>query len=420
MSRFYSGDINRVLRKLDVTKIELGSRIISNYPGFDNNSAKTGTTILCEIDSIKMARMITKAVGVISHYPPASVDTSKTIYIEGDAKTSINITSNFSKLITDSTVQIATGVTIGKFITGENIQSQGNNLVIEIKGDIYIDSFKKNFVAWSNIGSVDFTIGRDNIAGNRPIDQKGWIYCVKKLGDKVIAYGENKVVGLVPAGNTFGTHTVYNLGIKGKNAVAGDETIHFFIDSQDRLWSLSNELELLDYSEFLNALSDPILTWDEKDLLLYLCDGNVGYVYNPVDKSLGQGYPNITGIAYYNGQRYVVASGDLSLPEVIISTDIIDMKTRKYKTITDIEIGTDLDVPMLVSIDYRLRKNEGFQTTPWKPLNPDGSIYHPCYGLEFKVNIMVETFVKFKIDYIKIKGFIHKFSFRDSLLEGEE
>jgi len=41
-------------------------------------------------------------------------------------------------------------------------------------GDLLVEKFNFNWVSWSNIGALDFTIWKDNIAGRRPFDWKGW------------------------------------------------------------------------------------------------------------------------------------------------------------------------------------------------------------------------------------------------------
>jgi len=118
---------------------------------------------------------------------------------------------------------------------------------------------KKNWLKWSDVGSVNFTIGRSNVAGERPLDWNGFIYSVKKLRNKVVAYGENGVSFLTPAGGAYGLDTIYRVGLKGKHAVTGDDSKHFFVDNSGQLWKVSAELELLDYSEYLSSLNASIV-----------------------------------------------------------------------------------------------------------------------------------------------------------------
>ena len=272
---------------------------------------------------------------------------------------------------------------------------------------ILTELFKKNWVKWSNIGSLDFTIGKDNIAGERPLDWKGWVYEIKKLGNKVIAYGENGVSALTPSNNAYGLDTIYRIGLKGKQAVAGDEVRHFFIDKEGKLWSLSESLEMLDYSEYLANLNSPVLSWDAKNKLLYICDGVLGFIYSLESKSLGKGPVNITGISYQGGTLYVVAPTTIATPTFEIWTDIYDMGTRKGKSITSLEFGIDLAVVLKASIKYRSNKAVVFSRTDWYTVDSRGLVFIQCYGQEFCFGAKADTYEWFKPDYVKVNGKVY-------------
>jgi hypothetical protein len=272
------------------------------------------------------------------------------------------------------------------------------------------------FVKWSNIGSLDFTIGKDNIAGNRPLDWIGAIYSILKLENKLIVYGSNGVSFLVPASNFFGLETIYKVGLKGYGTVTGDNTKHFFIDAIGQLWKVTKELEKLDYSEYLAPMnSDTQMYYDKVNNLVYICDGEVGYIYNNTLNSFGGGYPNITGVDYQNGQLLVVAPDDVVTPLFELCTDIYDFGNRKNKSISSVDIGTNIPIhrSLLVSIDYRLDYTQGFKTTPWVPVTMNGRAYINCFGVEFKVRIKSRRYIYFEIDYIRINGLLHNFVLLD-------
>jgi len=91
-------------------------------------------------------------------------------------------------------------------ITGtDNIISVSLTLISEevIDGGVTFVPFtggtEKNWVAWSDIGSLNFTLGKSNVQGKRPLDWKGWVYRVLKLNGKPVVYGENGVSLLKPA-----------------------------------------------------------------------------------------------------------------------------------------------------------------------------------------------------------------------------
>ena len=280
-------------------------------------------------------------------------------------------------------------------------------IIITIKfksADVLLERVKANWVKWSDIGHLDFTIGKDNVAGRRPLDWYGWVYAIKKLGSKVIVYGENGVSALTPSGNVYGLNTIYRVGLKSKHAVAGDESTHYFIDSKGQLWSLSEGLAKLDYSEYLAALDNPVLSWDVENRLLYISDGMLGYVYSPDSGSLGGGPINVTGVGSKGGDLYVASPATIVTPTFQIVTDVYDFGTRKNKTIQSIEVATDMTGTLSAAIDYRIDKAIAFATTDWHVVDPRGLAFIPVGGREFRFRVKADAWEYFEIDSITIAG----------------
>ena len=305
---------------------------------------------------------------------------------------------------------IISPVISGSFVEGVLISSSPLVITPVISADIIFNPVKNNWVKWSNIGNLDFTIGRDNIAGERPLDWAGSVYQIKKLDKVVIVYGANGVSVLNPSGNTFGLSTIYHLGLKSKLAITGTDQVHYFIDTAGQLWSLSDKLTKLDYSEYLSAMSSPVMSYDVENDLIYISDGTKGYVYSPSDKSFGTGPVNITGFGNQNGSSYIGAPAAIAIPVFEMSTDIYDLGSRKHKTIHSIEIGTDTSKILYASIDYRSNHKSSFSNTGWATVTHEGVSYLRCYGIEFKFNVKVSAYDSFAIDYLKINGVIHRYS----------
>lgn len=270
---------------------------------------------------------------------------------------------------------------------------------------------KSNWIQWSNIGSLNFTIWKDNVAGQRPLDWKGPVHAIKKLGDKVVAYGENGVSILIPAGTNYGLNTIHRIGLKGKNAIAGDDTRHFFVDKTGVLWKLGKEsLDKFDYSEYLSPMNNNlVLSLDILNNLLYICDGSIGYVYNPAQGSLGECPGNITGIATQGGLLYVGSPAPITTKPFEICTDIYDFGTRKNKTIHSLEFGVDLATTLYAAIDYRRDITGNFATTPWVSVSKNGCVHIPAFGREFRIRARTLTYSYFELDYIKINGVAHAY-----------
>lgn len=365
------------------------------------------------------------SVGVISSYPagPVRVEATQSYrWYDRDADDGVVVESYglFNGIIS-GTGGLLIGSSGGVFLEPIHIITEPSRLGVRSFADIYVDANKRNWVKWSNIGSLDFTIGKDNIAGERPLDWKGLIYAVKKIADtvgnnlsitsKLVAYGENGVSVLMPNNNAYGLNTIYRIGLKGKNAVCGTDTTHFFVDKMGQLWKLEQTLEKLDYSEYLSAMSSSlVMLFDELNSLLYICDGEIGYVYNILLGSLGRCQPNITGIASQSGIYYVAASETINTPPFSLCTDIYDFGTRSLKTINSLEvgIGTDLQAPLYAAIDYKKNINELFSVTPWVNFQDRGLVIIPAFGREFRFRIKTNNYEWFTLDYLKINGIIHK------------
>jgi hypothetical protein len=263
------------------------------------------------------------------------------------------------------------------------------------------------WIKWSNIGNLDFTIWKDNIAGGRPLDWKGVVYKVAKLGKKVVVYGSGGVTLLHPSGPLFGIETVLGHGLKSKNAFCGNNAGHYFIDILGQMWKLSDSLEKLDYSEYLSAMSNPVMSYDTANELIYICNGTLGYVYSTKDGSLCSGPVNVSGTGYQDGTLYPVAPAAIVIPNFNFCSDIQDFGNRKNKTIYSLQIGTDLPETLEASIDYRIINNAAFVNIGWFPVTREGIAYTPCFGQEFKFRLRSSIYQYFEIDYIKVDGVIH-------------
>jgi hypothetical protein len=292
-------------------------------------------------------------------------------------------------------------------------------VTIPVSATVVTLGSKGNWVKWSDIGHLDFTISKANVAGERPLDWRGWVYGLKKLGDKVVAYGQNGVSFLNPSGITYGLQTIHRIGLKGRSAFCGTDFEHFFIDVKGRLYRVGPTLELLDYSKYLDTLgSTVVMSLDDQNHLIYICDGLVGFVYSIKDKSLGTGPVNVTGVGSQSGTLYIAASSTISTPVFEICTDIYDMETRKNKTITSIEIGTDQTEDLYATVDARVNKAAAFNTLSWVRVNPNGIVAIPCFGIEFRFRVKLLTYEAIKIDYIKVNGMIHNYSYLDTYTRG--
>jgi hypothetical protein len=270
-------------------------------------------------------------------------------------------------------------------------------------------------IQWSRIGEFNFEIDRKNTAGEMPLEWRGTVWQILKLGSKILVYGSGGVTRLTPADNVFGQETLVSIGIKSERAVVDVEDAHLFVDKKGCLCQTTgNGIEEIGYEEFLYPMTSPVLTFDTLNKLVYICNGTYGYIYSIEDKSLCVGPVNITGLGYSNGELFVIADGAITMPTFQITTDIIDLFNRRNKTINEIEVGTNLTGTLEASVDYSLGINSTFVSTGWHRVTPEGIAFINCFGKEFKVHLRCTTAASFEIDYLKIRGVIHEYSPLDS------
>lgn len=308
---------------------------------------------------------------------------------------------------------------IGSFIEGQLVPDGMIELgPIAITGLIYIQINECNWVWWSDIGSLQFTINERNVAGKRPMDWKGCVYDILKLDEAVVVYGTNGVTMMKAVENKWGMRTVHRYGLPNKGAVDGTDKEHYFIDTKDRLHRITSEkgIELLDFSEYLSLLTSPQLRLDTAENILYICDGTYGFVFGTRTGSFGEGPINITGIGSQSSTLYVTAPAEIEIPKFHIVTDMYDLGSRKTKTIQRIEVGTDLTDELEVMVEMRRNNSDTeFFKSRWVRLNPSGIAYIPAVGVEFKFHIRApHIYEYFEIDYIKVFGVVHGTSYLDT------
>lgn len=387
-----------------------------------------------DVTAIPAVINFTGKMGILSHTPPAPrnpeldqvIDCSYSYSSDGSEvedvypfipQITLTALGTWFNVTISASPAIITMSAIGTDIMGELWRSDASatgdvaTITVEaVDAWITLEGTRRNWVKWSNIGALDFTVWKDNVAGERPMDWKGWVYAIKKRVNMVVVYGENGVSILTPAGNAWGLRTIHRVGLKGPGAVCGSDKEHFFVDAEGRLFQLDEEITELGYSEYLSVMSSAIrMSWDEENETAYICDGDYGYIYSPKDKSLGGGPVNITGLGYQSGVAYIAAPATISTPAFEICTDIYDFGTRRAKTVRNVQLGTDLTSTLTVAIDYRRDKSSTWSTTEWRTVNAEGVAYITCYGTEFRFKVKSSAYEYFELDYINIQGELHDY-----------
>jgi len=314
----------------------------------------------------------------------------------------------------------------GVMRVSEDILDNILNIGIGLKGVINLDHPDKNTIAWADIGSVDFVINQSNIAGKLPLPWNGYVYKIELLNNSSAAYvyGTNGITVIKAAGIYFDNKTISSLGLKNKDAMVNTGSEHYFILTNNRLCRITSEGQkvILGYAEFLSTLSDVVMSYDNYNNLIYICDGVKGYIYSIDSDSFTTGPKNITGINYNDDVFYaldsllIAASEAIVIPDFEIVTDIYDFGTKKEKTIFNIMLDVNYTANLKAGIDFRTTPNDAFTSIPMVNINPHGIAEVPCYGREFRFRLSGNTGEDdFKLSSITVSGVIHGFSFLDTI-----
>jgi len=406
--------IKKIPRVVFVSGESLSSRIATPLrsrlvPGGLDITIDAAATIMTAYCVIK---------GVPTMSPAADRNPDLDIWIDEDLSilTAVCTISGSIPFVDFNTTMIAVGTIdmgLGGAIVLGNVYSATMTAVCTISGSMLILTPRKNWVQWAKFGTVDFTKDKQNKSGDIPLDWYGYVWAIKVLNNTPMAYGENGVSILskltTKLGFTYGYKTIYTVGLKGKGAVCGDVSAHYFIDNLGQMWRLSDKLELLDYSEFLSVMigSKLVMSLDHNTGFIYICDGTYGYVYSTKTGSFASGPVNVSGIDSRDGTILVVAPTTITIPGFEKWTDIQDMKTRRSKTIHFVEVGVDLSIAMQTSVEWRSDKVASFTRLPWQYLSPKGIAHPMCTGVEFRFGLKTATYASFEIDYINIRGTIN-------------
>lgn len=201
------------------------------------------------------------------------------------------------------------------------------------------------FVAWSKIGSIDFTVDKTNEAGfHQP--NIGRVLSVQKLGASFLALGNDGVGLYYPADQTFGYKKISEYGIQSawNCCSSGDEV--FFIDKRGVLRrvkeSAAQNVEQLGYS-WLFENKNCRMHWARgEEELRVIVDNTTTFHLN--EFGMCQSSIAMLGEATFTEgfvQNYVCGAVDLG--DAILELAPKNANVSGLKSITEIHLVHDLD-----------------------------------------------------------------------------
>lgn len=256
-------------------------------------------------------------------------------------------------------------------------------------------------VAWSKVGSLDWTFDLGNEVGFAPMPWMGKVLKLLTLGNRVVAYGTNGIAQLAPETTptlTYGIHQWGDIGILNRDCVAGDGTMHIFIGKDLNLYAAQPERalsaegrvpQLLGYKEYISKLSNPIVTFDPVERHWWIGDTNNCFILS----SSGMGEANITPtyLSRYEGQligSYFVHGDE----RAIAITGESSFNNRDMKTLMTVQADIRTEYTARGSVWWRSDYKKEHKPTRLIRLDPRGFFFPVCSGTELKVELNIESF----------------------------
>jgi hypothetical protein len=281
-----------------------------------------------------------------------------------------------------------------------------------IGGDFYLLHTGQSLIWTSRYNSMNFTKDPADIGSYQEVKRMAmlwpsWIYQILMLSDAgpAVAYGKNGITVLKPNGFDWGKQTIHSVGLKGKTSVVKTPRGHYFIDNTDFLGHVTDKGidSYIDFSNYFSTMSNKLVMVYRSDTdVVHICDGTYGYILT--QWGLGKGPATLTGIGYKDGTLYAVANSALVFSPFTVTTDIIDMQTRKEKVITGFEVGIATTKDLYGQVSYRWNKADAFYTTPWVKATRYGEIFIDASGIEFQFSLNLSAFEATQIDYWNVLG----------------
>jgi len=203
----------------------------------------------------------------------------------------------------------------------------------------------------------------------------------------------------------FRLRQLAEFGIQAKGSVGGNDDVHFFIDTKNRLWKLDANLKstLLDYREFMATLTaaNVRLIYNSGLQELFIGDGT-GSSYLLTEWGLCEVIQRVTSVNSFDEYSYGVCENDTTsgYGEFRLTSDVIDFKIRGMKTLTVIELGASMATQLQVAVDWRSNATGSFTRTSVINTSPVGGCAPIVTAAEFRLCVKSSAYAGVDIDSI--------------------
>lgn len=266
----------------------------------------------------------------------------------------------------------------------------------------------ENLVAWSKIGSMEWTFSLGNEVGWAPMPWQGKVLALLPLLNEIVVYGSNGIAKLAPSKDpvaTFGVGDFGDIGLLNRDCVAGDFAKHLFLGTDYNLYLVEPERPLsgegkapkrIGYSHWMKNLVNPIITYDPGFGQWWIGDNKRCYIFT--GEALGEANITPTHLNRLGGELlgYYLKHGD---EKVIIETSPLSLNSKGIKTLMNVEVDVQTEEGQTVwgwvswLSDYMKKFKKGRRIK----LDPRGSFFPITAGTEFKVALEGPSYKNFTL-----------------------
>ena len=270
------------------------------------------------------------------------------------------------------------------------------------------DGLSSRSVLWSAIGTfeldpqINVEAGYTQSLGPWPTNQSVQVYALRQLGEQIVAYTDAGAVILSPrvVGSMFayGQQSRHSVGILSGNHVAGDNTIHGFIDVQGEFWLVTSDGNITrrGYREFLRTLLDS----SNRTIVSYVPHEQTFYVSNGIECVI------INRYCAYKTHQMIASAVQLqdgntvgtfitgTDTEARITCDNLDFGSRGIKSVEALlaDVTHPAGTTVTLSTNWRMAKSDTFSSRPWIASGPIGRSVLRTAALDFQPRARFSSF----------------------------
>lgn len=225
-------------------------------------------------------------------------------------------------------------------------------------------------------------------------------------GASVFAYTEDGVFRLpfIPDPPMYGIELVSSACVYRREAVAGDDTRHLFLDTTGRLHLIDRDGDhVLGYQEVFRPLTQAgetiCITYDPYRMDFYITVNNCYYLLTR--QGLTQTNRGVLTVRrYYDNLLGVL--GPLDDLSGAIVTDAMDLASPETKTLQSVQIGSHwLETMPEVTVSARMTGGASWRTRTGVP-NEGGVLVLPVTGREVKVSVAASEVMDWEVRTLQL------------------